>query len=112
MWVAARAAHWHKEGGMNWIKRLFMTKEWRGTKHLREGSPATVRPKVRMGVVKIHGPESLDVLSGKVPLGYREQKDDKVVIGEPVTYKQAVETFGLGVADRLFAGIKEEDRGN
>lgn len=76
----------------------------------KTGAPATVRPRVRMSVVKIHDVNSPDVLSGKVPLGHREQKDDKVISGEPVTYPQAISLFGQEVADQLFAGVKEEQR--
>lgn len=76
-----------------------------------EVAKTRVKVKAQMAGVKTHGPNSLDVLSGRVLVGHQEQ------IGgfEPeqtieLSYQEATEAFGQEVADHLFRGVPEEER--
>lgn len=73
-------------------------------------SRATVPVKVEVGAVKIHGPNSPQVLSGEIPEGHREKLDTEGPTIQQVDYATAVNMFGKDKADELFAGIPEEDR--
>lgn len=70
---------------------------------MSELAQATIRAKATLTATKIHGPNSPDVLSGRVPLGYEES----IEMDEPeqyveLTYLEAVEMFGQEQADALF----------
>lgn len=70
---------------------------------IQQQTPAKVKCKVNMAATKIHGPNSPDVLAGRVPLGHCED----VPFDEPeqyieVSYAEAVEAFGVEAADKLF----------
>jgi len=73
----------------------------------KEQSKGTVLARVKQDGVKIHGPNSPDVLSGKVPEGHREVVFGKESFRE-VDYQTAVELWGQETADQLFSGVKEE----
>lgn len=66
----------------------------------------TVKARVNMSAVKIHGPNSPDVLSGRVALGHREdiQTEGEKII--EVTYEQACKLWGKENADTLFQSAK------
>jgi hypothetical protein len=71
---------------------------------------ATVKARARMGAVKIHGANSPEVLSGRVPEGFREEietEGDKII---EVTREQAEAMWGKDMADSLFRGLEEEPR--
>lgn len=72
---------------------------------------ATIQAKARQDAVKIHGPNSPQVLSGEVPLGHREpiqnESGDQIV---ELTYVQCVEMFGQEWADDRFRGVPQEER--
>lgn len=70
----------------------------------QQNDKITVRAKV--GAVKTHGPNSPDVLSGKVPLGFDESIETEGPQLMEVDYEQAVELFGRENADQLFAAAK------
>jgi hypothetical protein len=66
-------------------------------------APVKVKCRATMSAIKIHRENSLQVLSGEVPLGHTEP----IEFGEPeqcveVDYGQAVEMFGREDANRLF----------
>lgn len=78
---------------------------------MEHATEATITATARMGGVKIHGPNSPDVLSGKYPLGYKEHCVDfgeDAVQSVEVNYETAVVLWGVETADKLFAGVKED----
>ena len=76
----------------------------------KQDTPATVPVKVDVGAVKIHGPNSPQVLSGEIPEGFRERLETTGPTIQQIDYATAVSMFGKEKADELFAGIPEEDR--
>jgi hypothetical protein len=89
---------------MSWLKKLLGM----GGNVMREQKPhGRIKAKVNMAGMKIHGENSPDVLSGRVPLGYTEP----VGFDEPeqyieMTYDETVERFGKNQADLLFKGVE------
>lgn len=79
----------------------------------RSEQPGRVTAKVRLGVTKIHGPESPDVVSGRVPLGHREliQDDQTPLTTMELTYEQACQLWGDEAALAVF-DKQEAERGN
>lgn len=73
-------------------------------------TPAKVPVKVSVGAVKIHGPNSPQVLSGEIAEGHREKLDTEGPTVQQIDYETAVKWFGQEKADELFAGVPEEDR--
>jgi hypothetical protein len=67
-----------------------------------------IKTKVKVTAVKIHGPNSPDVIEGRVPLDHREsvQMDQPEQIIE-LTEAQVRETFGDEIAD-LWFGREDE----
>jgi hypothetical protein len=72
---------------------------------------AKVPARARMAGVKIHGPNSPEVLSGSVPLGYRETVDFRENAEQLIEmdFDQCVAAFGVETAKLLFAGIMPEE---
>lgn len=68
-----------------------------------------IKARATIGAVKIHRENSPDVISGKVPLGHREeiQMDEPEQVIE-LTYEQCVEYFGQETADELFKGATHD----
>jgi hypothetical protein len=66
-------------------------------------TPGKIRAKVTISAVKVHGPNSPDVLSGKVKLNHREVID--VSSSEQtieLTEEEVRKMFGDEIADRWF----------
>ena len=69
---------------------------------MSEQAPGRVRARVKVEPVKIHGPNSPEVLAGNVPLWHRE-----AIAAEPerfveLTEKDVRELFGDEAADEWF----------
>ena len=71
---------------------------------MTENAKATVPVRVRVGAVKIHGPNSHE------EEGTREEIPTEGPKLVQVTYDMAVGMFGQEKADELFADVPEEDR--
>ena len=77
-----------------------------------QAAKATVKVKATMAAVKIHGPNSPQVLAGEVEEGHR----DPIAMDNPgpqlieMDYQACLAHFGREKADELFRGIPEEDR--
>ena len=70
-------------------------------------SGTAVKARVRQAGVKIHGPNSPDVISGKVPLGHREAVDfgedsERLVELDRETFTRM---FGEDTAKVVFEGV-------
>jgi hypothetical protein len=68
-----------------------------------------VKARVRQAGVKIHGPNSPDVITGKVPLGFRETVDfgengEQLVELDRAAFAQM---FGEDEANRVFEGVND-----
>ena len=78
----------------------------------KETAGATIPVRVGMTGRKVHGPNSPDVIEGRVSLGHR---DEAFTVGVPtiqeVDYDTAVSLFGQEKADELFRGVKEDENG-
>ena len=70
-----------------------------------------VQVRVRQGRVKIHGPNSPDVISGKVPKGFREELTPSEPQLHEINYNDAVALFGKEWADERFPNNQEEANG-
>ena len=77
---------------------------------MEKRSEATIAVRVQQAAVKIHGENSPDVLSGRLPVGHREQVASGEKLRE-INYETAVELFGVEDADELFRGAKEDQDG-
>jgi hypothetical protein len=75
-----------------------------------ENQKATVPVRVKLGAVKVHGPNSPAVLDGSVPEGHRERLETEGPTIQQIDYETAVKMFGREKADDLFQGVPEEDR--
>ena len=67
-----------------------------------------VRARVRLGGHKIHGPNSPDVLTGKVPLGHRETVEFEEGSAEQLVeldYESFASLVGREKADEVFKGV-------
>lgn len=70
---------------------------------------AKIKAKATMGAVKIHGPNSPQVLAGDVKEGHQEH----IEVTNPeqiieITYEQACQLWGTEQADKLFEGVPKE----
>ena len=71
-----------------------------------------VKARVRLGAAKIHGPNSPDVITGKVPLGYREKVEFDAESAEQLVeldYETFASLVGREKADEVFRGVELND---
>lgn len=72
----------------------------------KENPPGRVKARVTMAAVKTHGPNSPDVISGKVPLGHQEE-----IHIEPsqrlieLSEQEVRESLGDEIADEWFGRV-------
>jgi hypothetical protein len=69
---------------------------------VKQQQTQTIQARARMSATKIHGPNSPDVISGRVPEGYREDVQCEGPKMIEVDYDQAVFLWGKETADELF----------
>ena len=68
-----------------------------------------IKSRVTMEAVKIHGPNSPDVIEGRVPLGHREAIETQGEQIVELTREQCLEMFGEEETEKLFKDVTETE---